>query len=479
MIYHLRQKFNWFLFLLALATLGAGTGISAQTLSPKDTANVHFLNSRKFYIYKVEKGETLYNISQRFRIPQEEILQFNHEAKDGLKAKMKLWIPAYSWLKKDSAELKQAVPVLVPDSEYRVAVITSFNLPLLYTAPDTSDSFVDERISEELMQNLEFTEGVLHAAELWKSEGKKVRLYILDAENDSSKLLRKLRKQAKPDFIITNQNYSVLKAVSRYSLLHQVNLLSCAVNSSEIVGDNKYAISLVPSSNRQCELMGRFTSDYFRNASLILLKTSSARENDRSDAFREGWLRMNGSPVKQVNYEAVGSGIVAESLVTGKKNIVFIASSNEDMVSSILNSLKAKIPDYNVTVIGLPTWQYFETIDQHLIELNNVHVFNSGFIDLNNNEVYRFRKYFRDKYYSEPTDYAYQGYDAFVIFSKFISTDSTKMNDGEKPFQVKGIYSVYSFERDSVGSAMENSKIHVFQPAGDLSIDLARNFKFK
>src|SRR5688572_12682581 len=71
----------------------------SQTITPKDTASVQFINSRKFYIYKVSKGETLFSISQKFKIPQEEILQFNREVeKDGLKNKMKLWVPAYSWL---------------------------------------------------------------------------------------------------------------------------------------------------------------------------------------------------------------------------------------------------------------------------------------------------------------------------------------------------------------------------------------------
>lgn len=75
-----------------------------QTLTKKDTADIRFLNSRKFYIYKVEKGgAALFSISQKFNIPQEEIIQFNKDInQQGLKAKTKLWVPAYSWLKKDA-----------------------------------------------------------------------------------------------------------------------------------------------------------------------------------------------------------------------------------------------------------------------------------------------------------------------------------------------------------------------------------------
>ena len=32
--------------------------INGQVLTKSDTSNVHFLNSRKFFVYKVDKGET-------------------------------------------------------------------------------------------------------------------------------------------------------------------------------------------------------------------------------------------------------------------------------------------------------------------------------------------------------------------------------------------------------------------------------------
>ena len=66
-------KIVFFLIGICLAQFSFG-----QTLTKKDTADIRFLNSRKFYIYKVDKGETLFSISQKFKIPQEEILEFNN-----------------------------------------------------------------------------------------------------------------------------------------------------------------------------------------------------------------------------------------------------------------------------------------------------------------------------------------------------------------------------------------------------------------
>ncbi|MBK6837850.1 MAG: LysM peptidoglycan-binding domain-containing protein [Bacteroidetes bacterium] len=98
---------------------------SAQSLTKKDTSEVRFVNSRKFFIYKVGKGETLFSISQKFRIPQEEIHQFNPDlAREGLKGKMKLWIPAYSWLKKRISRRK--------NKKWRISIPRRRNLKLLF-----------------------------------------------------------------------------------------------------------------------------------------------------------------------------------------------------------------------------------------------------------------------------------------------------------------------------------------------------------
>lgn len=452
--------------------------VHAQTLTKKDTSNVHFLNSRKFFIYKVEKGETLFSISQKFKIPQEEIVQFNHEINKGLKAKMKLWIPAYSWLKKDSVEMSKTVAVeKKKESFYSIIVVTSINLPKIYTASDSSESYVDEPINDETKQNLEFIEGVIRSAELLKGNGLKISLDIIDSENDSIKLLRKLGKRKDCQLIITNENSILLSAMSIFSEKNNIQLYSCAMNSSEIIKENNLAVSLLPSSYKQCEVMGKFSAEYFMNTSLILLKSASIKEIERAESFKSGWLSTKSTPVKKIDYSKLGGIAFADSLVKGKNNILFISSSNEDMVSSILNSLKVKIPEYQVTVIGLPTWQHFETIEQSHLELCNVHIFNSGFIDYSDENVFLFRKYFREKYYTEPTESAYLGYDAMLVAGKSLLKDTIKSITEEKNSEIKGIYSNYSFEKINSGSAHENGNIHVFELAGDITKDLIKNIK--
>ena len=464
-----------FLSLLFIASLS-----TAQTLTEKDTATVHFLNARKFYIYKVEKGETLFSISQKFKIPQEEILQFNNEInKSGLKAKMKLWIPAYSWLKKDSIpELTVSVKPVEPEV-YTIAIVTSLNLPKLYLEPDSTDSYVPEPISPEVNSNLEFVEGALYAADILKSVGIKVHLIIIDSESDTIKLLRKLRLHTNVHLIISNEYGNLLKSLSNYSKNKNIKLFSIGINTLEFIRDNEHAFSLLPSSASQCEEMGEFSGRYFRNSTLFTINTSMSKENERSDLFQSGWLKSRTGRIVRIDYPKNGIASVPDSLIKATQNVFFVSSSNEDFVSMVLNNLKPKIPEYNVSVVGLPTWQYFQTIDPSLMESCNVHLFSSGFINYQSDSVIALRKFFRDKYNCEPSENAFQGYDALLVAEKLLAKNGINLLEENIPSTVKGIYSEYSFSAENQEGAHENQVIHVFQPAKDMNLDLTRLYKFQ
>jgi hypothetical protein len=452
----------------------------AQTLSKSDTSNVKFLNSRKFYIYKVEKGETLFNISQKFKIPQEEIIQFNHEIqKNGLKAKMKIWIPAYSWLKKDSVESKVEITETPKKNKYIIAIVTSLNLPRIYLSNDSTGSDIEEPLKKEVKENLEFVEGILFASEKFKANGIKIHLYIIDAENDSMKVVNKLKKINDIDLIITNETGNVLRSVSKISANSNLKLISYGVNTTEIIRDNKNAFSMIPSSSKQCELAGYFSGKYFQNASLLAVKSNNAKENERTEHFREGWLNSKGGAINQVNYNKDNSDEITNALDKKKHNIVFISSSNEDMVTSVLSTIQLKIPEYKISVVGIPTWQFFETVDQKIMEACDVYLFSSSFIDYNNDSVLTLRKYFREKYNMEPGEFSYQGYDALLFSGKSLLVNGIKIFDENNPASVEGLYTDYLFPSKQTGKALENQIIHFYQPWKEVSVDLVKNLPEK
>ena len=78
-----RVAFIFVGFILCLMT----TNLQAQ--DPDESYRTHFL------IHKVRKGDTIFSLTKRYDVSDQQLLHYNPELKDGLKRKMKLKIPRY------------------------------------------------------------------------------------------------------------------------------------------------------------------------------------------------------------------------------------------------------------------------------------------------------------------------------------------------------------------------------------------------
>ena len=456
--------------LLATAAIAFSNDALGQNATP-DTSQVRFLNNRKFYIYKVVKGETLYSIAQRYSIPQDEIEDLNPELRQGLKPGMKLWIPAYSWKNKDkssaaSSAVESEEVKAAPANGLHIALISALDLKKVYIGDaDVTDS-LPEMMDKTTRSNLEFVEGAMLAIENFHAEhpGFKIRTSIVDSEGDSA-VLSKMSWKAdfrKADVWITNDNGSSLSYLNRLAQKSGAVLISCGVNTAEKIENNKDAIAMLPASLLQCQQMGLFASGHFNNAIGIFVKTSIPREVERMNAFKEGWKSGNEKqPARIADYSKGFSKAVLDSIRGNRHHVIFVPSSNEDMVTTLLNALKEKKESHTISVVGIPKWLDFETVDPALLQQCDVYVFNSGTIPYDNPEGTEFRKQFRDEHATDPGESAYIGNDAAkMILEGWKKNGAAFINKSSLTYD--GLFTAYKFKRGEKDASWENQHIDVW-----------------
>ncbi len=93
-----KNNFNYLIHLFALVFCFSSCVTHAQTKS----TNVQTINGKKYYIHKVEKGQSLYAISKVYNMDVNSILTVNEDAIDGLKNGQELKIPVESLLNKSA-----------------------------------------------------------------------------------------------------------------------------------------------------------------------------------------------------------------------------------------------------------------------------------------------------------------------------------------------------------------------------------------
>lgn len=452
-------------FFFCLATDAQG-----QTATP-DTSVVRFLNNRKFFIYKAVKGETLFSISQRYDIPQDEIEELNPELRNGLKPGMKLWIPAYSWKNKNKsvtnvASTEDNSSIKAPDASLHIAIISDMDLKKVYVGSEDLADSLPEMLDKNTRTNLEFVEGALLAIEDFHSQHPdfKIRTSIVDSEGDSTTISKMSWKAdfRKADVWITNDNGASLSHLSKLAQKSGATLVSCGVNTTEKIEKNNDAVAVLPSSLLQCFQMGAFASRYFDNAIGIFVKTSNAREKERMNAFKEGWKSTGEKNAARVaDFEKGFSKAVLDSIRGNKHHVVFIPSSNEDIVTSLLNALKEKKESHTLSVVGLPRWLDFETVDPFLLQQCDVYVFNSGNIPVENETAAVFRKQFRDRHATEPGESAYIGFDAATMVLEGRKKQGADFFRKGSP-TYEGLFTTYKFKRETKESVLENQQISIW-----------------
>ena len=55
-------------------------------MSQNKSSNIQTLNGKKYYLHKLEKGQSLYSITKLYNVKLEDIYSENPELKDGTKA---------------------------------------------------------------------------------------------------------------------------------------------------------------------------------------------------------------------------------------------------------------------------------------------------------------------------------------------------------------------------------------------------------
>jgi LysM repeat protein len=427
-------------------------GVQAQdyTLDKKDTSEVRFINKKKFYIYKVEKGETIYSLGKKFSVTEAELLEFNPDLKDGLKNKMKLWIPASSGLVAAPVAEEKKVES-VRDSSIEITLFAPLRIDKHYVTDDLLEDtlLLNEGLDKETAASLEFYEGLLFALEeSAKAKKIKVRLRICDTQDDSSVTLKWLKGSSvqKSDVWIAAGSSGIQKLINQHSRTLKVPLVSAAMNSAENLKDNPGSVAFLPASLTQCLQMGKACSRLFKGAQCLLIKSANPKETERSKAFKTGWMEEDKTVViKEISLGTSMETVFQDSLSSSRPNIVFVPSSNEDFVSQVITALDKIGAEKKFHLVGIPTWQYFETINPALMEKMNTYLFVTSYIDYESSMALQIRKHFRETYGNEPSENAYLGFDVMTVLEKAWLSYGREFPGKLHEEDYIGLYSRYHF----------------------------------
>ena len=170
--------------------------------------------------------------------------------------------------------------------------------------------------------------------------------------------------------------------------------------------------------------------------------------------------------VININYDRDSLHIVPRYASSMRNNLFIVYGNDKVFANEIVNKVTKLIENYPITVIMMPEWSKFEGLfNDNLMKMHAIY-FDDDYIDYQNIRVESFICKFRNRYETEPSDYAYQGFDIGWYFLNALRLYGGEMLNNLPNYIIPLLGTEFHFVQNDEESGYENTFWNVYQFKG-------------
>ena len=302
--------------------------------------------------------------------------------------------------------------------------------------------------------NMDFYSGVLMALRDLESTGIKATLNVFDLQDgvpSSSQL-------EKNDFIL-----GPITAPDLTSVLDRTDgripVISPLDQRAGDLADTRQGLIQAPSTvaSQYTELAAWAAADRQPDDQIILVTEKVAGGTAAGTGVMEALLAA-GTPFEGVSWtlaegRALPASLTARLTKTGVNRII-VASEKESFVGDVVRNLVILLSrNYRIAMYAPSRIRTFDTIDGSAYHQNDLHICSQYFADYETPEVKSFVRAYRALYRTEPSQFAFQGYDLTRYFVKLVSKYGNRWTRAlTRVPENGGLHTDFRFEKTSSGS---------------------------
>ncbi|MBW6478499.1 MAG: LysM peptidoglycan-binding domain-containing protein [Bacteroidales bacterium] len=321
---------------------------------------------------------------------------------------------------------------------------------------------------------MQYYEGLLIALDSVRRMGADIRLSVFDVCDDPGKAHAVLRKpeMANMDLIIGPFNANTMDIVAQFAMRRNIPVVSPLHWE-----DNRQLVSYpilfqaTPSIQTQMNDMAKFVARNYANDNIILVhnnqpltlinsyKATLNRELNYIDYYRDslnlakidGYF-LNGvyvgerltnvyvlhdsllqprlddkerslyeqymqrESMKEVVYSLGGMDKIKDMLDANRRNILVTPMGGEAIISDYTRQLNQMRDTFDITVLGVPQWRDYRSLDYRYLQNLRVHLFTSDFIDYDKKFNIDFIRRYRKENHVEPDIVAFRAVHTGMFF---------------------------------------------------------------
>ena len=352
---------------------------------------------------------------------------------------------------------------------YHVALMVPLYLYDIANIPVSKDKAVKAKKSRS-MSFLQFYEGFMIAAETMEKQGMKLDLTVIDVTENVSSAERALSQieNKELDLIVGPFFGKPFAVIEEYAKTKGIAVVNPMSTRRSVIEDSPNVVKAKAGDIGMILTISNLVRNHYSDANVFIVSREKAADtaflsqlehhlnhavNEEVTVSGDEFLQFarneserlemgsrlvstidvegqvystgdfqNGSTSKVVLSNSVKRYPYSEiakvkSQLSGVRDNVIIAYGEDNVFATqMLNTLTKSADRFPITLVCAPDWQKHEKLlVDNLLKMNSIYI-SDFFVDYNSNAVKRFVLRFRQKYVTEPQQYAFEGYDVGCYF---------------------------------------------------------------
>ena len=378
-------------------------------------------------IHTVRWYETLKDIAAKYNVSESAIIAANNLNDGKIKNRQKLIIPTEEYATELAPE-QQEMEVAQTEEEENMDLETAFDEK---TEEDSSAFISKDKIKTTVLlplkatgsssskSNMDFYSGVLLAARELGESGINIDMNVYDISNGSFGATKNELESS--DIIIGPVAATDINRI--FTVAPGIKALVSPLDPKAEQLTERYRTIVhapAPRTAQYEDLAQWINEDLMPGDKVMVISEKEARKGDEGKILRAvidsahivytpfAYSILEGRKIQ----EPLEANMTAEGV-----NRIVIASESEAFVNDVVRNLNLTIHNkFNVVLYAPAKIRTFETIEIENFHNTNLHASLTYYIDYDNADVKKFIKKYRTLFKTEPTQFAFQGYDVARYF---------------------------------------------------------------
>ncbi|MFY9115574.1 MAG: LysM peptidoglycan-binding domain-containing protein [Bacteroidales bacterium] len=434
----------------------------------------------RYIRHKVRWMETLYSIGRKYQVDPKEIAILNNLPTGEIYRGQILLIPDKTkqtniYLEDTRADTLLTEEAVFPDTDRKEEGAS----PCLFFERNRDYKPVLSVLLpfEDIPENagfLEFYQGLLLAVEQMKQTGMQAVVQVYDWDEEGTDALLSSYDLARSQVIIGPVYAPDVGTALAYFRDSATKIVSPLDSKSDVwVSSFSNFLQVQPPLEIQQEAILKYLEPH-RSAVWVI---SEEGEQLIAPGIR-GLLDRNVIPYRSFAYDVLKGREVTEQLKELLENYphnqIIIASQNEAFVSDAIRNLHllSAYEHIPIELFGLSRWYGFKTLDLTALHELKVVLPLSAYVDYTQEHVKDFVALYRALFHSEPTAFAFQGYDIAYFFLQALYQYGPHFEDCLDNLHLPLLQTRLSFVRKDPGHGFINTGVRMVRYLPDYSIEL-------